>query len=239
MTSSVEILLIPLVDQDAAAFVLLRLRHHDAEDAVVKRSSDAVGVDPAGELEGTREFADAALGDPEAVLGLGRLRLLSDLVLVRLGYADSGRRRSRGALRVVLDRGLMRLVVVLLLRGFGNGAGLGCLLEKVAGGSAGLVGALDAAADYDGLRVGELHVHVLLLDTRKLAVELIVVLGLSQVKLGSEGRKVAGVTAALLGSGGVVVLQGVLVKVVNETEETREVGLSGSVESRSEHRHFG
>lgn len=226
-----------LVDGDAAALVLLGLGHDDGQDSVAKGGADLVVVDPARELEGAGELADAALRDPELVLRLGlRLLLRGRLALLDLGDRGGGSGRSGGGgagaviLDVILDRGLVRLVVVLLLL-----RGLVALLEEAGWRRAGRVGALDAAADDDGLRVRELEVDVLLLDARKLAVQLIVVLSLPQIELGSESLNVPSVVAPVWLRRSVV---GVLVEVVNEAEEAGEVRLGLGVESGCEHRHF-
>lgn len=243
-TSWVSLLL--LVDQDAATLVLLSLGDYDGQDAVVEVGADLVVVDAAWELEGARELADAALRDPELVLGkLGLGLLCGCLALLDLGDRG-GRSRAAGGsgagvvLDVVLNRGLVGLVVLLflLLGRLGDGAAhldLFALLEEAGGRRAGSVGALHVAADDDGLRVGELDVDILLLDAGKLAVELVDVLRLPQVELGSEGLEVSSVVAPVLLLRSVA---GILVEVIDETEEAGEVGLGRSVESRSEHRHF-
>lgn len=63
--------------------------------------------------------------------------------------------------------------------------------EEAGRGRARGVGALHAAPDQDGLRVGELDVYLVLLNTWKLAVQLKVGIVLLQVELGGEGLDLA------------------------------------------------
>lgn len=227
--------------------MLLGLGNGDGQDSVVKRGLDLVRLDAGREVEGARELADAALRDP--VLGLGAGRLLR-LLLLRLDcLGDGGGRGGLGAaaraarLRLILDGGLVGVAASLdvgraiLLTALGDGAAhvVVVTLEQAGGGVAFGVGALDLAADHDGLRVGELDVHVLLLDAGQLAVQLVGCVRLPQVELGREGRDV--VAAVARGRALGAVLRRVLVKVVDQAEETREVGLGGRVEAGAEQRH--
>lgn len=97
------------------------------------------------------------------------------------------------------------------------------VLEETGGRVALGAGALDPAPDLEGLGVGELHVHVFLADAGQLAMELVGRLGLGHVELGSE--EAGARLAAAVGAG----LAAVAVKVVNEAEETLEVGLGDVV----------
>lgn len=159
------------------------------------------------EAEGARELANAALGHP--VLDLGRRSGdLLVLVVSRLG-----------------DLGRLSVLPVLL-------AGLGGFLAAAG------VGALDPAGDPERVVVGELEVHVLLGDAGEVAVQLEGRLRLPHVELGVEGRNALAAGQAAYSVVAVVScgLRGILVEVVDETEESVEVGLV--VESWCEDGHF-
>lgn len=125
-------------------------------------------VDADREAEGSREFADAALRDPE--LGLGLL-----VLLLRLGFGDS----LLLVLSAVVDSvftgvfncWLVSLVLVFAFTVLGYGtAGFGTLDGWR---STGGVGALGAAADVEGLVIDEFDFNILLFDAWKFTVEFV------------------------------------------------------------------
>jgi hypothetical protein len=144
------------------------------------------------------ELADRALSDP--VLGPA-LRRLGD-ILGGISLGDGG--LLVAALAFILDGRLLVFVLVLLV--------FGALVDEALGWGAAFGAVLRAAADGEGVAIGPFNVDVLLLDSRQLAVQLVGVLHLLDVKLGREGAQ-AGVEAAE------VVLPRRLIVVVNETED--------------------
>ena len=209
-----------LVDSDASSLDLLGLGDDDSQDAVVKRGADSLGVNTAGEGEGSRELAEAALRHPELVLG-GRGRgVLGGRLLDGLVAA------LRLVAGVVLDGDLVGLLLGFTYRYVTT------LALAVVGG----VGALDGAAYDEGLVVAELDAHAVLLNAGKLTVELVGALRLLQVELGADQRQVTGTVA--MGDGVATLLLYVSVPVVDQTEKPAKVGLSrGVVSGRSEERH--
>lgn len=150
------------------------------------------------EVKGARELADAALGEP--VLVLGRLGL-------GLRLLDGG---GGGAL--VLDGCLVRRLAAL-----GDGGLLGHVLDLAGRRGALGVGALGPAADRHCLRLGEFNVDRVLIHAGQLAVQLVGVVGLADVKLGLPD---GGACASAVGLA--ACLAGVAVKVVEEAEERGE-----------------
>lgn len=147
------------------------------------------------------ELADRALSDP--VLGPALRRLGDILGGISLGDGSL----LVAALAFILDGRLLVFVLVLLV--------FGALVDEALGRGAAFGAVLRAAADGEGVAIGPFDVDVLLLDSRQLAVQLVGVLHLLDVKLGREGAQ-AGVEAAE------VVLPRRLIVVVNETEDRGE-----------------
>ena len=147
------------------------------------------------------ELADRALSDPVLGPALGRL---GD-ILGGISLGDGG--LLVAALAFILDGRLLVFVLVLLV--------FGALVDEALGRGAAFGAVLRAAADGEGVAIGPFDVDVLLLDSRQLAVQLVGVLHLPDVKLGREGAQ-AGVEAAE------VVLPRRLIVVVNETEDRGE-----------------
>jgi len=200
-----------LGDGDLARLALLVLGDDNAEQTILHACSDVVLVDTGREGEGAREFSDTAFRDPKLglrLLGLSRLILLGDLG----GSAFS---------TLVLDGGLVSLVSVGSLDGT-----LGwSTLDETSGWSARGVASLGTAFDGQRVGVGEFDLDILLLDTGKLAVEVVSVLVFLDVELGGEGLQGGGnVTVALT-------VAAVLIEVIKETKEWLEgVGWVGCEE---------
>lgn len=180
-------------------------------------------------------------------------------------HGGASRCRNRGSCRggrgaalldIILDGSVERRSSLVLAGGSllafpGNGIARLIRVLDEAGGwrSTGGVGALDAASDHDGLRVRELDVHLVLLDARQLAVQLEVRVGLLQVEPRREGGDLLVLVLTAEGTATTMVpvlllattpglRGGVVVELVDEPEESREVGLGLRVEARSEHGHF-
>ena len=186
-----------LGDGDAARLGLLGLGHGDAQDAVLEASRDGVMLHRRREVKGARELADAALGEP--VLVLGRLGLGLRLL-------------GGGGGALVLDGCLVRRLAAL-----GDGGLVGDVLDLVGRRGALGVGALGPAADRHRLRLGEFNVDRVLVHAGQLAVQLVGVVGLADVKLGLPD---GGACASAVGLA--ARLAGVAVKVVEEAEERGE-----------------
>lgn len=206
-----------LVDGNAARFMLLGLGDIDAQDTILEACGDGFLLNSRREVEAPGELANAAFGQP--VLGrvsglggsgsshiLGRCASFLGLVLLLVGHSSL----VRVALGFfTLSGGSDRFAI-------GNGTSGRC---------SGSVGALDLAADRHGLRVGELDVDILLGNSRKLAMELVSVFDLADIKLGLPRWKMS-----LLGGAGLrAVLARIGVKVVEKTEQRRERCLRGGV----------
>jgi len=199
------------VDGDLAARLLLSLRNDDRKNAILHGSMNSILVDTNREGERSREFANAALRNPE--LSLGLLRLLGFL----LGYFGGG---LLGSGFLIFDIGLVILVLT-VLTSLGDGTRGGWTFDEASGRGTGLIRALGATLDGDGVVIAELDLDVLLLDTGEFAVQLIVVLDLLDVELGVEGLHLAAVTTATS-----VALR-VLVEVLEKLEEWVEGGVGG------------
>jgi len=212
-----------LVDSDASRLMLLGLGHLDAEDAVLHAGADSVLVNARREAEASGELPDTALRKP--VLGvilwlLWRALHFVDLVgLLRLLWCCVG-------VGFVLDASL---VVDLRLLAFSDGTGLGRVLELASCRVAFGVGSLDPTADDHGLRFGEVYVDVLLAQAGQLTVQFVVVSQLADVKLRLEVRDVGARTRCSLA--------GVVVKVLEETEERSEGGIGVVEVARKEGSH--
>lgn len=210
-----------LVNSDAASLLALGLRNADVEDAVVEASRDGVLVDAGWEVEGALELAEGPLRDPEFLGGLGLL-----LLLLLLGRGSP----------LVLNGGLVGSV---FLASLGDGVGLLSALDQVGGRIAGRVGALDVAADGQGLRLGKFDLDILTFEAGKLAVKFIGVLSLVQVELRIDD---AGLAAAAGGVGDGVALLTLelareVIEVAKQTEEGGEAGVR-VVETAREESHF-
>jgi len=207
------------VDSDASGLVLLGLGNNNGEDAVFEVGADLVLVHARREVEAARELANAALGEP--VLGL-----VGRLVALHFRWLGSGSAgwgvRGLGARLVGLGLGFIlngRLARVLGLLALSDSTAHGGVFELASGRSASGVGAFGLAADEQSLRFSELDLHIVLVDARKLAVELVGVGDFADIELGLELRE-SSPTAVLS-----TALTRVCVKVVEETEERGEGGV--------------
>lgn len=214
------------------------LGHTDREDSVRELGRDVIGRDLAREVENPAELADAALRDP--VLGVvdrAFLLLLLLAALVQLGDSSGrcGLGGGVGFVVIVLNSGLVRGAGAFLAVGDGT-AHLIALLEETSGGSTRGVGALDAAPNMEGVGVGELDGDVLLLQAGELAVKLIGILDLADIELGLEGRDVVAVGAA--GGAVLTALAGIVVEVLQKTEERSEGGVRVVEVAGEESGHF-
>lgn len=201
---------------DLATFVFLRLRNHDAEDTILHGSLDVFLVNANREAEASRELAHAALRDPE--FGL-RLVFLDVLSLIAVGGGDFGRGLLLLAGMFILDGGLVSCVLARLAALDGSSGGL--TFDEAGGWGALGVGALGVAFDCQSLGVGEFNLDVLLLDAGEFAVEFVGVSDLLDVELGAKDLEV---TMRLASAVVVVAAPGVLVEVVEQTEERSERG---------------
>ena len=205
-----------LVDGDLASLVFLRLGNHNSEDSVLHGSLDVVGIDADWEGKRTRELANAAFTDPVLLLRLGRLLLpLGDFGVLGRSF------RSVGVDGVfVFDGGVMiRWSFGLAIGDRASGLGR---FDETCWWSTRSVGALGAATNHQSLRIGELDFDVLLIDTWKLAVQLVCLPKLLDVELGSEILHVAATLVMVVIAHGGASIVGV--KVVKETEERVEGG---------------
>ena len=133
------------------------------------------------------------------------------------------RREGEGAVEFA-DRALADPEARLVL-GLGHCLALALRLLGFAG-LRGMVFALRAALNHEGLRVRELNVDVLLSNAREFTVEVVGIVGLTDVEARCEGAHAGHLATALA----------VSVVVVQETEERREVA---SGRHGSEERHLG
>jgi hypothetical protein len=190
-----------LLNGDLLASLLLGLGDQDRQDAVLHGSMNSVLINTDGEAEGAGELANATLRDPVFLLmllvGGGGLGVL----LGNLGGGGFG--------IFVLDGSLMSLL--------GDGTFSSGCLDETSGTSAGFVFALSTALDRKSIGVGEFDLDVLLVDAGKLAMEFVSVLDLSEIKLWGEGFQMSA-------SGGAVNIAGVLVELIEHTEERVERG---------------
>ena len=211
---------IPLLDADLPRRLLMRFRHHHAQDPILQARLDRILINTAREREAAVELAHRALRDP-VLEPLLALRLLL-LVLDDLGAAALG---GRHAVRALVLHG--RLVVLVAFARLGDLALLGPALD---GGTAAGVLALGTALDDEGVVVGELDGHVLLVDARELAVQEVRLLLLAHVEFGLESADGGRATGSAVGAraGSVVVI------VVEEAEERSEVALG---HARAKERH--
>jgi len=193
--------------------LLLGLGDDNGKNAVLHGSMDSILVDTNREGEGSREFANATLRNPE--FGLGLLWLLGILL------GDSGVLGSA----LLFDIGLVVLVLS-ILAAFSDCARRGGTFDEASWGVAGFVGALDSTFDGDSVVIAELDVDILLLNAREFTVQLIVILDLLDVEFGVEGLHLATVTTTTRS----VTLR-VLVEVLEKLEEWVERGV-GSGETR-------
>lgn len=196
-----------LGDGDLARLGLLVLRNDNAEQTVLHGGCDIVLVDASWERERARELSNTALRDPEL-----RFRFLGASGLGLLGNFGGS-----AFCTFVLDGSLVGLVTIGTLDGTSSWS----TFDEASGRGTGLIRALGATLDGDGVVIAELDLDVLLLDTGEFAVQLIVVLDLLDVELGVEGLHLAAVTTATS-----VALR-VLVEVLEKLEEWVEGGVGG------------
>jgi len=167
---------------------LLHLRDDDTQDSILHAGLDVFVVDRVGKGEAARKLTNAALRDPVGMLWIGPGDFLG---------ASGGH---------FFARGLLSRVVPAFGTDFGGG-GLGTFLSQAFG----------PAFDGDGLLVGKLNNNILLVYTRQLAFENVIVLCFLDVELWCE-RARCGVGQFLeFGEG-----------VVEEIEEWGDFGAIGS-----------
>lgn len=210
-----------LGDGDLAALKFLGFGDHNAEDSILHRSVDLVLVDANRETEGATELADAALRNP--VFGS---RLLGSV----LGGGDFSASLifTFGGAIFVFDGRLMGLFSI-GLAAFGDSTCSCGTFDKAGVGSARGIGAFRAAADCQGLSVGELDLDIFLLDTREFAVEFIGIFNLLDIELGVECLQ--GAAPVVMG----IAVAAVLIEVVEKAEERSEASVvvdEGSWEER-------
>ena len=198
-----------LIDIDALGLVARSLGDHHAQDAVLQARLDRILIDAGGEAECTMEFPDRALRDPV----LGAANTFLPLLLALLRNHLSALLHLLGGL--VLHR---RLVALARIGHVPRDASVGFV------GSFGGILALGAAFDDEGVGVGELDVHVLLLDAGEFALEFIGGLVLADVEFGLEGAD-----GGVGGEGAGVAVGGV---VVEEAEEGSHFGVGEAGEER-------
>lgn len=216
--------MIHLVDGDLAAGLLLGLGDDNGKNAILHGSTNSILVDTNREGEGSREFANATLGNPE--LGLGLLWLLGILL------GDSGVFGSVLGSALLFDIGLVVLVLS-VLASFGDGARGGGRFYEASWWIAGFVGALNPTFNGDSVVIAELDVDILLLNAREFTVQLIMTLDLLDVEFGVEGLHLATVTTTTRS----VTLR-VLVEVLKELEEWVERGVGSGETGEVVERHL-
>jgi len=220
-----------LLDGDLASLVLLGLGDNNVEDTVLHGRLDVLGVDADREGERSREFADAALGNPVLLLKLGRFVLLIDDIGMLCG--SLGCENIDGVV-FVLDSCLMSGWGLITFgdraRGFGR-------FKVASWWRTRCVGALCTTADYQGLRICEFDFHVALLHTGKFSVEFVGPTSLLDVELGAKCLHDVATTVVMsvvIGSAA----PRVGVEVVKESEERMEGGGIVGDEGFREERHF-
>ena len=162
----------PLIDIDALGLVARSLGDHDAEDPILQARLDRILVHARGEAERAMELANRALRDP--VLGTTNLPLSFPL--------RSNNLPSPSLLPLVFFVVLhSRFMALPRIRHVTRDASVGFI------GPFGGILALGAAFDDQRMRVGELDVHVFLLDAGQLALELVGGLVFAYVEFGLEG----------------------------------------------------
>jgi len=214
-----------LLNVDASGLVLLGLGDNDAQDTIVEFSRDVVLINTSGEVEASRELAEAALSEP--VLGLVSGLLLNLLGLLLVG--DLSASLVSLGLLLVLDGGVVGVLVFFAV--LSDGASSFSALDEASRRGAGSVGALSLASDEHGLRLGELDVDIRLLHAGEFTVEFISLSSLADIEFGLPVAEAAAASAISVGS-----LARVAVEVVKETEEGSE-GSVGVVEVAGEESH--
>lgn len=172
------------------------LRHHDAQDAILETSFDAILIHTRRERKRAVEFAHTAFTNPiPRLLGIV---LLADIFLSRsCGHARLS--------TLILDARLVCGINFLLFL---------CALDEALRPLALFAAVLVAPGDGQRVVVGPLDVDVLLLDAGEFAVEFVDFLGLFNVEFGREGAHVFELA--------VQVAEGLAVVFVEETEDGRE-----------------
>lgn len=215
-----------LLNVDASRLVLLGLGNNDAQDTIVELGRNVVLINSSGEVEASRELAEAALGEP--VLGLISRLLLNLIVLLLVGDLSA----SLVGLGLLLTLDGSVVVVLVLLTTLDSALGF-VALDEASGRSASSVGALSLAADEHGLRLGELDVNIRLLHSGEFTVEFVGLSGLADIELGLPVAKAAAASAISVLSS----LARVAVEVIKETEERGEGSVGGVVEVAGEESH--
>lgn len=213
--------MINLIDGDLAAGLLLGLGDDNGKNAILHGSMNSILVDTNWEGEGSREFANAALRNPE--LGLGLLWLLGILL------GDSG---VLGSTLLVFDIGLVVLALT-ILASFGDSTRGGGTFDEARWGRAGLVRSFSSTLNSDSVVIAEFDIDILLLNAREFTVQLVVTLDLLDVEFGVEGLHLATVTTTTRS----VALR-VLVKVLEELEEWVERGVGSGETGEAVERHL-
>lgn len=215
-----------LLNVDASRLVLLGLGNNDAQDTIAELGRNVVLINSSGEVEASRELAEAALGEP--VLGLISRLLLNVIVLLLVGDLSAG--LVGLGLLLILDGSMV--VVLVLLTALDSALGF-VALDEASGRSASSVGALSLASDEHGLRLGELDVNIRLLHAGEFTVEFVGLSGLADIELGLPVAEAAAASAISVLSA----LARVAVEVVKETEERGEGSVGGVVEVAREESH--
>lgn len=206
-----------LVDGDLTALVLLCLRDDDRENAVLHGGFDVVLVDTDREGERPGELAYASFRDP--VLGFGLLKLLR---LLGLFFGDFGRCLTSV---LILYGSCLAFVLV---------TASSLVFDEVNWLGDRGVRALDMALDSQGVVVSEFEGHILLLNAREFALQLVEVTDLLDVELRAESLDLV---AMMLASW--VSLTRVLIKVIQQTEQGMEGGIVvGAVAGEVVERHL-
>jgi len=216
-----------LLNVDASRLVLLGLGNNNAQDTIVELGRNVVLINSSGEVEASRELAEAALCEP--VLGLISRLLLNVIVLLLVGDLSAG--LVGLGLLLILDGSVV--VVLVLLAALGDSALGFVALDEASGRSASSVGALSLAADEHGLRLGELDVNIRLLHAGEFTVEFVGLSGLADIELGLPVAEAAAASAISVLSA----LARVAVEVVKKTEERGEGSVGGVVEVAGEESH--
>jgi len=188
------------LDVDLPRLRRRRLRHHDTQDAILETSLHSILIDPGRESKAAMELANTTLTDP--VLGLGRLVLRCNLLLLRL-LSDFRVLVTRFC-GLVLDGGLVSKFLLLFT-----------ILDEALRPLTFFADVFVATRDSQRVVVRPLNVYVLLVNTGKFAVEFVAVLGLLDVEFGGEGADALELT--------VNALEGLAVVLIKEAEDGSEL----------------
>lgn len=212
--------------------MLLSFGDSDAEDTILEAGRDSIVVDTRREVEASGELADTALGEP--ILGMVGFILLDhllsllglwfrNLIVVVIGV--------KLGLVLILDSGVVGVLALAArcVTALGDGTARLGVLDEASWRSTGSVGALSLAADEHGLRLGKLNLNILLLHAGELAMELVGLTSLTDIKFWLPVGKAAATSA--------LSLTRVAVKVIEKAEEGSERGVGVVVEVAREESH--